>query len=128
LEDHILRYTWPIWARLCLLERSYSLLSGKNMKTGIYRLLLILVRRQYSERYIFRRYDIARKSFSKECHSKDFFSKECRFQGKLFPRNFISKEFFSKECRFQGIFLQGIPFQGIFQNTLFHILVTFLHN
>jgi hypothetical protein len=58
------------------------------------------------------RYDIARKSFSKECHSKEFF-----------PRNVVSKEF-----DYQGIFLQGIPLQGIFQNTLFHILVKFLHN
>ncbi len=34
----------------------------------------------------------------------------------------------SKEIFFQGIFLQGMPFQEIFQNTLFQILVTFLHN
>ncbi len=42
LEDHILGSTWPIWMRVCLLERSDSLLSGKNMKFGIYRLSPIL--------------------------------------------------------------------------------------
>ncbi len=42
------------FGRVCLLERSYSLLSEKNMKIGIYRLLPILGRRQYSVRYIFR--------------------------------------------------------------------------
>ncbi len=34
LEDHISGSTRPIWARVCLLERSYSLFLGKNMKFG----------------------------------------------------------------------------------------------
>jgi hypothetical protein len=38
LEDHISRSGWPIWAKVCLLERSNSLLLGKNIKFGIYRL------------------------------------------------------------------------------------------
>jgi hypothetical protein len=42
LEDHISRSGWPIWARVCLLERLDSLLLGKNMKFGIYRLSPIL--------------------------------------------------------------------------------------
>jgi hypothetical protein len=42
LEDHISGSSWPIWARLCLLERPDSLLFIKNMKFGIYRLLPIL--------------------------------------------------------------------------------------
>jgi hypothetical protein len=39
LEDHISRSGWSIRARVCLLERLDSLLLGKNMKFGIYRLL-----------------------------------------------------------------------------------------
>jgi hypothetical protein len=54
LGDHISGCTWPIWARVCLLERSYSLLLRKNIKTGIYRLLPILGQGQYSVRYNFR--------------------------------------------------------------------------
>ncbi len=42
LEDHISGSSWPIWARVCLLERSYSLHLRKNMKIGIYCLLPIL--------------------------------------------------------------------------------------
>jgi hypothetical protein len=34
------------------------------------------------------------------------------FQGISFPRKVVSKEFY-----FQGIFLEGMTFQGIFQNT-----------
>ncbi len=32
LDDHVSGSTRPIWARVCLLERSYSLLLGKNIK------------------------------------------------------------------------------------------------
>jgi hypothetical protein len=42
LEDHISGSTWPIWARVCLLEWSNSLVLIKNMKIGIYRLPSIL--------------------------------------------------------------------------------------
>jgi hypothetical protein len=42
LEDHISGSSWPLWERVCLLERSYSLHLRKNMKIGIYRLLPIL--------------------------------------------------------------------------------------
>ncbi len=51
LEDHISRSGRPIWAKVCLLERSDSLLLIKNMKIGIYRLLLILGQKQYSMAY-----------------------------------------------------------------------------
>jgi hypothetical protein len=54
LEDHISRSTWPIWAKVCLLGRSNSLLLRKNMNNEIYRLLPILGRGQYLVRYIFR--------------------------------------------------------------------------
>jgi hypothetical protein len=53
LKDHILWSGWPIWARICLLERPYSLLPGKNMKFGIYRFLPILDQDQYSIAYNF---------------------------------------------------------------------------
>jgi hypothetical protein len=43
LEDHVSGSTRPIWARVCLLERSYSLLLGKNMKFGIYSLSWVIV-------------------------------------------------------------------------------------
>jgi hypothetical protein len=36
LQDHISRSGWPIWAKVCLLESSDSLLLTKNMKIGIY--------------------------------------------------------------------------------------------
>ncbi len=36
LEDHTTGSGWPIWTRVCLLERSDSLLLGKNMKFGIF--------------------------------------------------------------------------------------------
>ncbi len=51
LEDHISRSGWPIWAKVCLLERSDSLLLTKNMKIGIYRLPPILGQRQCSMSY-----------------------------------------------------------------------------
>ncbi len=54
LEDHISRSTWPIWAKVCLLERSNSLLLIKNMNNRIYRLFPILGRGQCLVRYIFR--------------------------------------------------------------------------
>jgi hypothetical protein len=51
LKDHISESGWPIWARVCLLERLNSLLLGKNMKFGIYRLSLILGQWQCSMSY-----------------------------------------------------------------------------
>jgi hypothetical protein len=45
-EDHISRSGWPIWAKVCLLERSDRLLLTKNMKIGIYRLPPILGQKQ----------------------------------------------------------------------------------
>ncbi len=51
LEDHISRSDWPIGAKVCLLERLDSLLLGKNMKFGIYRLSPILGQRQCSMAY-----------------------------------------------------------------------------
>jgi hypothetical protein len=51
LEDHISRSDWPIGARVCLLERLDSLLLGKNIKFGIYRLSPILGQRQCSMAY-----------------------------------------------------------------------------
>jgi hypothetical protein len=54
LEDHISGSTWSIRAKVCLLERWNSLLFIKNMKIGIYRLLPILERWQYSVDCIFR--------------------------------------------------------------------------
>ncbi len=46
LEDHISRSGWPIWAKVCLLERSNSLLLRKNIKIGIYCLPPILGQKQ----------------------------------------------------------------------------------
>ncbi len=47
LDDRILWSTWPIWSIVCLLERSDSLLLGKNMEFGIYCLVPTLGRGQY---------------------------------------------------------------------------------
>ncbi len=55
LEDHTSRSGRAIWARVCLLERSNSLLLGKNMKFGIYRLSPILGQWQCSMSYNSRR-------------------------------------------------------------------------
>ncbi len=46
LKDYISRSTWPIRARVCLLESSDSLHLRKNMKIGIYRFLPILGQHQ----------------------------------------------------------------------------------
>jgi hypothetical protein len=51
LEDHISRYGWPIWEKICLLERSDSLILTKDMKIEIYRLLPILGQKQCSMAY-----------------------------------------------------------------------------
>ncbi len=51
LEDHISGSTWSIRAKVCLLERSDSLLLINNMKIGIYRLLPILGQKQCSMTY-----------------------------------------------------------------------------
>jgi hypothetical protein len=53
LDHYILGSSWPIWARVGLLERLYSLLLRKIMKIGIYRLTPILGLCQCSVRYNF---------------------------------------------------------------------------
>jgi hypothetical protein len=53
LEDHISRSTWPIWTRVGLLERPYSLLLGKKLEIGIYRHSPILEPYQCSVGYNF---------------------------------------------------------------------------
>jgi hypothetical protein len=55
LEDHISGSGWPIWAKVCLLERLDNLLLGKNRKFGIYRLFPILGQWQCSMSYNSRR-------------------------------------------------------------------------
>ncbi len=53
LDYYILGSGWPIWARVSLLKRLYSLLLRKNMKIGIYRLPPILELCQCSVHYNF---------------------------------------------------------------------------